>query len=163
MVGLRTPPEPKIGPAWDQHMLNAPSARNFGNTFMIMVSNDESLGKVAMFTDECPPGGGPPQHVHQDIAETAYVLQGIYKVDIGGELRQFGPGEAVFIPPNVQHDYKNIGDDVGKVLFTVSPGGLDGFFEELSTRIDLLLSGSVPAINEIGAKYQLQFTGPRLE
>ena len=135
----------------------------FENTITIMVSNDESLGKLAMFIDECPSGGGVPQHVHKDVAETAYVLQGIYKVDIGGELGQFGPGEAVFIPPNVQHGYKNIGDDVGQVLFTVSPGGLDGFFEELSKRSDLLSSGDMPAINEIAAKYQVQFTGPPLD
>ena len=58
----------------------------FGNTITIMVSRHDSNGALTMFIDEAPPDTGPPMHVHKDVGETAYVLQGTYKVNVGGEL-----------------------------------------------------------------------------
>ena len=49
------------------------------------------------------------------------------------------------------------------MLFTVLPGGLDDFFEEISKRSDLHPPDDLPAINEIAAKYQLEIVGPPLD
>ena len=135
----------------------------FDNTITIMVSRHDSNGALTMFIDEAPPNTGPPMHVHKDIGETAYVLQGTYKVNVGGELRELGQGEAAFLPANVPHTYKNISDGAGRVLFTVLPGGLDDFFEEISKRSDLHPPEDLPAINEIAAKYQMEIVGPPLD
>ncbi len=104
----------------------------FTNTMTIKVASHESGGTLAMFIDEAPPDTGPPMHVHKDVGETAFVLQGTYKVSGGGELSELAAGEGAFLPANVPHTYKNISDDVGRVLFTVLPCGLENFFEEIS-------------------------------
>jgi quercetin dioxygenase-like cupin family protein len=134
----------------------------FTNTVTIKVTGADNGGALAMFVEEAPPNTGVPMHVHRGAAETLFVLKGRYRISVAGELREVGPGEGAYLPADVPHAYKNIGDQAGQLLFTIFPSGLEGFFEEISGRgPDPALDLS--AINRIAAKYQLEIVGPPLD
>ncbi|MBW1771929.1 MAG: cupin domain-containing protein, partial [Deltaproteobacteria bacterium] len=53
-----------------------------------------------------------------------YVLQGRAMETVGDEKREIGPGSAVFIPPEVEHKFDNLGDEMLILLVVVSPPGV---------------------------------------
>ena len=115
-----------------------------------------------MFVEEVPAKAGVPMHVHRAATETLFVLRGRFKISVAGKVRELGEGDGAFLPAGVPHAYKNIDNQRGQLLFTISPSGLDGFFEEIS-QSGLDPATQLPDINRIAAKYKLEIVGPPLE
>ena len=134
----------------------------FTNTISIKVASGDNGGELAMFLEESPPGSGVPLHVHWDAAETAFVKMGQYKIRLGDELIEVGPGDGIYLPANVPHAYKNVGNEPGQLLFTITPGGLEGFFEEIAGS-ELTPPDDLPAINDIAKKYRFEIIGPPID
>ncbi len=65
-----------------------------------------------------PAGGATERHYHRDSEEIYFVLEGSGEMEIGGERRRLGPGDAVLIPPGAWHQIR--ADD------TAGGGGADG-------------------------------------
>ena len=124
----------------------------FTNRISIKVASGDNGGEVAMWLTDAPPGSGVPLHVHWDAAETIFVRRGRFIIRLGDELIEVGPGDGMHLPANVPHAYKNFGDEPGQLVFTVMPGGVEGFFEEISQRSDLHPPDDLAAINAIAAK-----------
>ena len=134
----------------------------FTNTMTIKVAGAENRRALAMFVDEAPPNTGVPMHIHRDQEETVFVLKGRYKISVGGQIREVRTGDGAYLPANVPHAYKNIGDDVGQLLFTIWPSGLEDLFEEIS-KSDLQIADGLSAVNRISTKHQTEFIGPPLD
>jgi hypothetical protein len=77
-----------------------------------------------------PPGGGAPPHIHHHEEESFYVLQGTLSIHAAGRTFQASPGDFVHIPRGTAHSFRNDGKVDAKMLVTVSPAGLEKFFEE---------------------------------
>lgn len=56
------------------------------------------------------PGGGMPRHTNL-VEHEQYVLTGRARIGIGDDVYVVQQGDVVFIPAEVPHWYKNIGDD----------------------------------------------------
>ena len=132
------------------------------NRISIKVASGDNGGEVAMWLTDAPPGSGVPLHVHWDAAETIFVRKGRFKIRLGDELIEVGPGDGMHLPANVPDAYKNFGEEPGQLIFTVMPGGVEGFFEEISHRSELQAPKDLPVINEIAAKYQFEIIGPQI-
>jgi quercetin dioxygenase-like cupin family protein len=134
----------------------------FTNTITIKVAGADNGGTLAMFLEEVPPKIGVPMHVHRGATETLFVLKRHFKISVAGEIRELGTSDGVYLPADVPHAYKNIDDQIGQLLFTIYPSGLDSFFEEIS-KSGLDPATELSAINRIAAKYQLEIVGPPLD
>ncbi len=68
-------------------------------------------------------------------------------------------GDFVFVPRDIPHRFRNIGETKGTILLTLEPGGLEIFFEELAA-----VSGPPdPAkVAPIFEKYGLELLRPPL-
>jgi mannose-6-phosphate isomerase-like protein (cupin superfamily) len=55
------------------------------------------------------PGQATQRHYHVKTEEIYYVLKGSAAVQVGGEKREIGPGDAVAIPPGSSHMLANTG------------------------------------------------------
>jgi quercetin dioxygenase-like cupin family protein len=98
------------------------------------------------------PHAGPPLHIHINQDEAFYVLEGEFAFKTGEEpIKVINSGGFVFITRNTPHSYKNVGENVGKILTIMTPGGFVEFWEEVAQ----LPSGKVniDKVNEIGKKY----------
>ena len=135
--------------------------RVFINT-VTKVAGTDNGGALAMFVEEVPAESGVPMHVHRGATETLFVLRGRFTISVGGEVRELSEGEGAFLPADVPHAYKNVDGQRGKLLFTICPSTLEGFFEEIS-QSGLDPATQLPDINRIAAKYQLEIVGPPLE
>jgi len=64
---------------------------------------------------EIEPGGHSPHHNHPYEHEN-FVVEGRGRVFINGTWHDLKPGDIVFVPPGVEHEYANAGDATFKFL-----------------------------------------------
>jgi len=75
------------------------------------------------------PHTGPPLHIHDDIDESFYVLEGSYSLICGSKTMQAVSRSSAFVPHGTPHRFEP-GADGGRMLLLYSPGGFEGYFEE---------------------------------
>jgi quercetin dioxygenase-like cupin family protein len=81
----------------------------------------------------CEPGFGPIEpHVHEEHADSFYVLEGEVDFTIGDEVRRAGPGTWVAAPSGVRHGFAIPGPGNAHFLNIHAPG--KGFIESIRPR-----------------------------
>lgn len=68
------------------------------------------------------PGQATTPHYHPRAEEIYYILEGRGSMDLAGETREVGPGDAIAIPPGLRHTIRNTGAGVLKFLCCCAPG-----------------------------------------
>jgi quercetin dioxygenase-like cupin family protein len=92
---------------------------------------EETGGKIAVFEEVVPPGGGTPLHIHRTSDEVIYVVSGEFTFRLGEESKQVSGGSWVFIPLGSVHGWRNTGRQDGRVFFIFTPGAGAKAFEEM--------------------------------
>ncbi len=109
---------------------------NFRGTRMtVKVSDEQSEGMYSLLEMVHPPNIGPALHIHPKGAEAFYVLGGAYTIRSGEEMYEASPGDFVFIPKGVVHNYHS-GEQGGKVL-VLAPSGLENYFAEVARTLSI--------------------------
>lgn len=132
--------------------------RAFGER-LIRIRASETAGRFALIEEPVPPGWGPPLHVHQREDEFFQVLEGTFRFRCGDVVQEAGPGASAFLPRGIPHAFRNIGAGMGRLLVGLTPGGFEGFFEEVARQG----AEDPAAAAAIAARYGLEFLGPPLE
>jgi quercetin dioxygenase-like cupin family protein len=137
----------------------------FGTTHMTVKAGSESTGSgLTAIEVLSPPGGSAPWHVHHREDEIFYVLEGSAVFKCGDELFQAGPGAFVFLPRDIPHSYKTLGEAPARWLLLTTPAGAEGFFIEAGVPAAEDGVGSQPLdprkLGAIAAKYGLEILGP---
>jgi mannose-6-phosphate isomerase-like protein (cupin superfamily) len=68
-----------------------------------------------------PPGAATTPHYHVVTEEIYYILEGHGRMDMGGETREVGPGDAIAIPSGTTHQIRNTGNTSLKFLCCCAP------------------------------------------
>lgn len=66
-------------------------------------------------------GGGALPHMHPGIEQVCYVLQGTARAEVAGQVREMGPGDACFFPPDTVHSFTRTSKEPLRVLVIYSP------------------------------------------
>lgn len=100
--------------------------------FAILASSEETAGGYAML--EFSGGEGPwtVPHVHREMEEAFYVLEGTFTFTLDGTEVAARPGSFVLVPRGTPHVLRAESDGA-RLLTLVVPGGLEAMFKELST------------------------------
>jgi quercetin dioxygenase-like cupin family protein len=126
-------------------------------TIEIVLDGDATGGALALLTLRMPPGAGAPPHRHNRETETLLVREGELTVELGGEERLLGPGEAAFLPQGSLHGFRSDGGAVVDVIAV--PAGLERFFRVLCSEDP---SAPPPADEDVRAAQEaagLDFSG----
>jgi mannose-6-phosphate isomerase-like protein (cupin superfamily) len=107
--------------------------RVLGDVIRVRVSSRDTEGRMALCEVSTPPHAGPPTQVHRYEDECFYILDGQFAFEVGGLSIDAGPGDWVFVPRETPYRYRNTGESPGRLLLIAAPGGLDRFFEEMSS------------------------------
>jgi quercetin dioxygenase-like cupin family protein len=90
--------------------MDLPGAR--GVTMRLMVGRDDGAPTFAMRLFAVEPGGHTPQHSHNYEHEVMILAgRGQLVCGTGGNtIRPIEEGDAVFVPANAVHQFRNVGD-----------------------------------------------------
>lgn len=72
-----------------------------------------------------PPGGRHVKelHIHPDAEEIVVITQGCGTATIGDSVQEVQAEDVVYVPPSVEHEFRNTGDAMLGVLFICVPTG----------------------------------------
>ena len=128
----------------------------FGLDMKVLLTTEATGGALSVIMGWHKPGEGPPDHVHFSQEEMFFILEGTYELTVGGGTSTIGPGTIVFIPRNVVHRFKNVGDTTACMLDWSLPGGQDHYFKTVS---ELAAGGDFTGemVMEISKKFDTNF------
>ena len=122
------------------HLLPGEGTRSLwvlGELVTYKVPSRQTGGAYALFEVTTQQGSGPPPHINHREDESFYVLEGEYEFLTGGETMRAAAGSLIYVPKGALHAHKNVGEGVGKLLLSQTPGGLyELFFEKAGTLAD---------------------------
>jgi quercetin dioxygenase-like cupin family protein len=131
-----------------------------GGALTIKARGTDTDGVLTAFESAAAPGEGPPLHVHVTDDEILYVLEGLLRFKLDGELREAPAGTFVFIPRGVEHTWQNVGDGPGRFLVVTAPAGFERFFEEFAAIPPV--ASRADEFRRIGAEVGMEVVGPPL-
>ncbi len=88
------------------------------------IPSQRTGGAYSLFEVATQPEAGPPPHIHHREDESFYVLEGEYEFLIGRETVRVGAGSLLYVPKGTLHAHRGVGEGVGRMLVTQTPGGL---------------------------------------
>jgi quercetin dioxygenase-like cupin family protein len=116
------------------------------HTAEILLSSEETGGQFALIAGVVQPGGGPPPHVHEREDEMFHILSGRFEAwtEANGTVIA-EPGDTLFAPRGIAHAWRNISDEVGRIIAVVTPGGFEKMFADMEPLVqELKAKGGVP-------------------
>ena len=93
---------------------------------------EDTGGAIAVLEATFGPKTGAPAHVHRQHEETFYVLEGEFLFQLSTQTVKATAGTFVFVPRDMPHAFENVGNQPGRVLGIMTPGGYERSFEELA-------------------------------
>jgi len=120
------------------------------------ILSEDTNGEYSVIITETPPNGGPPKHTHTHEDELFYVMQGSYEFSYGDSLIKAEQGDMIHLPKGRSHSFKNVGSTMGKTMNTITPGGFEGFFADISTLSEQDLLGP-KQIDSLSKLYEVRF------
>jgi len=127
-----------------------------GDTVRIALDSRKSARALSVL--DCTHVSGPTEaHSHADAHKMVFVLAGRYGFRVGDDVIDAEPGDVVFIPRSVAHDFV-VGIEGGRALFVFSPGGVEEYFRQLAL---LAQNGSSPiALEELKRRHHIEPVSP---
>ena len=110
----------------------AQALKPFGLEMKVLLTSEATGGAISVLMGWHTPGEGPPDHVHFNQEEMFFILEGTYELTVDDQTTTVGVGTIVFIPRNVVHRFKNVGDRTACMLDWSLPGGQDHYFKAIS-------------------------------
>ncbi len=69
----------------------------------ILDSTNAPVLRQSLAEASLPPEGATERHYHKLSEEIYFILEGSGTMELDGELRKVGPGDAILIPPSAWH------------------------------------------------------------
>lgn len=107
-----------------------------GGNYRVLVSGRQTGGAFSTIEMLVPPQNGPGPHSHASFYESFYIIDG--EVEVNSEAGSYiaKKGSFVVVPEGgVVHYFKNVSDNLARLLCIVVPAGLEEFFEEIGEHI----------------------------
>jgi mannose-6-phosphate isomerase-like protein (cupin superfamily) len=125
------------------------------------VLTQETGGALFVLEQSNEKKGGPPRHLHHDVNELFYALEGEYIVEIGSERFHLKPGDCVLGPREIPHAWAFAGSSPGKLLISFAPAGkMEAFFNERDNRG--IKPGAYTSNAAFMREYGMELLGPPL-
>jgi quercetin dioxygenase-like cupin family protein len=102
-----------------------------GGFFQVVISPNDTQGTLALLDMTLPAGVEPPVHLHTREDETFYLVEGEITFQIGEQVTAAVPGQTVFAPRNVPHQFR-ITTPSARFLTLITPGQFLNYFLQFS-------------------------------
>ena len=123
----------------------------------IKATGEDTAGTFYLGEAEIPPGfPGPPPHVHEQLHDMFYVLEGELTMRVGDDERALGPGTFVCVPPGVVHTFSNPGDAPVRFLNFNTPAGWENYMRDLAAAAREGRPATSEEIGRIASRYDFR-------
>ena len=102
-----------------------------GRQFLFKTVGTDTAGAYSLGEFVLPPAGAALSHIHWGNEEAFYVLDGEFTVGVGEQSVVARAGSFVLVPRGTVHSLRNGGTRPGKLLFVISPAGMERMFVEI--------------------------------
>lgn len=68
-----------------------------------------------------PAGGATERHYHRVAEEIYFIVAGVGRMELDGDVAEVGPGDAILIPPGAWHQITALGDVDLRLLCCCAP------------------------------------------
>ena len=130
-----------------------------GVTVHVLVRAGDTGGAWSLVDYELPPRfAGPAPHVHAAMTEAFHCTAGTLALTLDGRAVTLHAGETAVVPPGVAHAFANPSDAPARVLIWMTPGGFEGYFDEvaaLAAASPVWPPADMGALAAVGARYDL--------
>lgn len=93
---------------------------------VVHLSQADNSDGISIIEHRMAQGFAPPLHIHYNEDETFHVLEGTFRFQLGGSVREATVGDTIFLPKGIQHGFRVISQEGGRCL-TITRGR----FEEM--------------------------------
>ena len=100
----------------------------FGDILTVMLGGEQTGNQLSVLFGVTPPGGGLPLHVHYREDELFLVVEGRISYFVNGEWTEVGQGGVVYLPRDIPHRYRNVGETPSRQWVITTPSGFEVFF-----------------------------------
>lgn len=108
-----------------------------------------------------PDHEGAPEHIHDTVDESFFVLDGAFQFKLRDQLLIAEAGTFVFVPRGVNHAWRNAVLRRSRMILTYVPGGMRQFFEDAAPLMHQPTPDPV-ALQEINERHRTRVVGPPL-
>jgi mannose-6-phosphate isomerase-like protein (cupin superfamily) len=147
-------------------ILGAGEGRHFGlgqDRITVKGVTDPTDSGFALIDYTAAPGvPGPPLHVHEDIDEAWYLLEGELDIQVGDDLRRVGAGSFLLVPRRVPHTFANAGSGTARWVVVLSPGNALDMLEDVGRLMPADGPPDEAELTEVFARYKTSVLGPPL-
>ena len=139
-----------------------------GELVAYKITSYQTGGAYSLFEVTARPGAGSPPHVQHREDEAFCVLEGEYEFLVEDRTINARAGSLIYVPKGNLHAHKNVGEELGRMLVSQTPGGShERFFEEIgeetkdtSTPLDSEVPPDMESIAKIAAEYGIEMPSP---
>jgi quercetin dioxygenase-like cupin family protein len=121
-----------------------------------MLTGEETGGGFSLVEHPIPPRAlAAPLHRHSREDEYSFVLEGRVGALLGDQVVYGEAGDLISKPRGQWHTFWNAGSEPARILEVISPGGFEGYFDEM---VECLRGSGPPdpnALMAIAARYGL--------
>jgi len=111
---------------------NTDATSLFGGLRELKLSATETAGDIYLVEGIMPKGSEVPVHIHTQEDEIFHVLAGEVELILGEEIIHAREGTIIYLPRNIKHGIKTVGETTARVLNYVIPGqNFEDFFNEM--------------------------------
>jgi quercetin dioxygenase-like cupin family protein len=123
-----------------------------GERIAVRLSSTDTNGAYAIVESFAAPGCSPPMHLHRHDEEHFVVLAGIYRILIDNRVFDAPVGTSVTVPRGARHSWRNISNEVSRVLIILTPGGFEKCIRPYATapQIRSWRSRRIMAVSSLG-------------
>ena len=107
---------------------DAPSHSYDAGTLRVLVPSSATEGRFSVVELTEHPPYRAPAHVHPEMDESFYVLEGTLALELEGRSHRLPAGSFVHIPRGTVHAQGSTDDRPVRLLTTLSPGAFEQFF-----------------------------------
>jgi mannose-6-phosphate isomerase-like protein (cupin superfamily) len=127
------------------------------SSIALKATGENTAGTMFLSETVVAPGfPGPPPHVHDQLHDVFYVLEGTLSMRLGDEELDAGPGTFVCVPPGVVHTFSNPSDQPVRLLNFNTPAGWEGYMRELAAAFTGGTAVTPEEIGKIASRYDFR-------
>jgi quercetin dioxygenase-like cupin family protein len=150
----------------EPYVLAPGQARSHPGSYPAIKAGADDTGGLLTVAEDVigPRTPGPPLHVHDEMDEMFYVLEGEFLVQVGGDRHVLVAGCFAWVPRGVPHTFANVSDRPTRGLGLYVPAGIEEFFTAQGAYFATLQGPPDPdRLAAIWARHPGSIVGPPIE